>query len=61
MKRPNYPKDIASWMIYLGGMAMVIGNAIFSEHVWPAFWYGGAWTVVFALAYYEIGWWKENY
>jgi hypothetical protein len=61
LQTPNSPTILASWMIYLGGLAMVFGNAVFHEQVWPSLWYGGEWTIAFAVLYYSVGWWRQNY
>ena len=48
-------------MIYLGGMSMCAGNAIYKEALWPAFWYAGEWTIAFAIVFYIAGWFRKPY
>jgi hypothetical protein len=60
MKQINIPEpsDLASWMMYLGGISMCLGDALRQELVWPGFWHAGEWTIAFALVYYLAGWWR---
>ena len=55
------PSDLASWMIYVGGLFMVGGEAVRTDLVWMAFWYGGEWTIGFAVLYYLCGWFRKRY
>ena len=60
IETPPEPQEIASWFVYLGGLSMCIGSALYKQDPAPFFWHAGQWTIGFAVAYYLIGWWRGN-
>jgi hypothetical protein len=54
------PSDLASWMIYLGGISMCVATSLIHEMWWPFFWNAGEWTIGFAVLYYLCGWFRRD-
>ena len=57
-KKLNKPPEMASWLIFIGGFAMCMGNAVSHESPGLFFWNTGEWFIGFAVVYSVMGWWR---